>query len=38
MREQRADPAEVCAYVARSLEPGVPLGAECAGEEDRKKK
>lgn len=38
VRQQRANPTEVCAYVARALEPGIALGAECAGEENRKKK
>ena len=38
VRQQRADPTEVGAYVTSAPEPGVPLGAERAGEENREKK
>jgi hypothetical protein len=38
MRQQRADPTEVCAYVARALKPGIPFGTQSAREENRKKK
>lgn len=34
VREQRTDPAEVAPYVPVAVELGVPLGGECAGEED----
>ncbi len=38
LREQGADPAEICFYVPVAEELSISLGRECTGEEDSKEK
>ena len=38
LREQGADPAEICSYVPVAVELGIPLGRECTGEENPEEK